>query len=85
MLNVDIESCAAMIDGQVLAKILSAWGSDPSAVRIFAAMHRAWHHLGFSGLPVTGTFSLLNRAYLLEVEQCLRGRGIVFLRNSFGA
>ncbi len=81
VLNADIETCASIINTEILANLLSEWGSDPDAVRIFASMHRAWHQFGFPGLPVTGTFSLLSRAYLLEVEQCLRGRGILFLKN----
>lgn len=81
VLNADIEACAAKIDAGILAHLLSEWGSDPSAVRIFATMHQSWHQFGFSGLPVIGTFSLLTRAYLLEVEQCLRSRDIVFLKN----
>ncbi len=81
VLNADIEYCAATVDGAVLADLLAEMGSDPSAVRIFAATHRAWHQFGFPGLPVTGTFSLLTRAYLLEVEQCLRSRGIIFLKT----
>ena len=81
VLDTDIQNCAAEIDGRTLAKLLSDWGSDPSAIQIFSTMHQVWRRFGFFGLPVIGTFSLLTRAYLLEVEQCLRGRGIVFLKN----
>lgn len=81
VLNADIEACASRIDGEALAQTLSGWGADEDAVRIYTGMQQAWRGFGFSGLPVVGTFSLLNRVYLLEVEQCLRGKGIAFIRN----
>jgi hypothetical protein len=81
VLNADIEACAARIDGEALALTLSDWKADPDAIRIFGAMQQAWHRFGFTGLPVIGTFSLLNRVYLLDVEQCLRRKDIIFVRN----
>jgi hypothetical protein len=81
VLNADIENCAAAIDGEKLADLLLEWGCDRDAVRIFGDIQRAWRGFGFPGLPVTGTFSLLTRAYLLEVEQRLRDREIIFLRT----
>lgn len=81
VLNADIEACAARIDADALALTLSDWNADPDAIRIFKAIQQAWRRFGFTGLPVIGTFSLLNRVYLLDVEQCLHHKNIIFIRN----
>lgn len=80
VLNADVESCAESIDTTVLSKLLAECGSDPDAVRILDAMHQAWRDAGFAALPVFGTFGLLLRLYLLEVERTLREQGILFAR-----
>jgi len=81
VLSADIERCAERIDAGVLARLLTEWDADPDAVRIFAAMHRAWADHAYTGLPVIGTFGLLTRLYLLSVEDCLHRNGILLLRS----
>jgi hypothetical protein len=81
VLNPDIENCAGEIDADRLADVLAGLGAPTESVQDFARMHQAWRRHGFPGLPVCGTFSLLTRAWLLDVERCLQARGFEFLRS----
>lgn len=81
VLNADIERCAESIDAGALARLLGDWDADADAVRVFAAIHRAWADRGFRGLPVIGTFALLTRFFLHPVEATLHRHGLPFLRS----
>jgi hypothetical protein len=80
VLHLDVVQCAASLDPAVLSGLLHRWQADEAAIEHLEVMHRAWNRRGEPGLPVTSTFSMLQRLYFLDIDRELRERGIRHVR-----
>lgn len=80
VLQADVRSMASSMERKRLLRRLASIKCDDSALYVLDRLMASWEKHGHSGIPVTGSFSLMNRVYMMPLEDQLRQHGFIFYR-----